>query len=216
MLITINFHKALQQKTNVKQHQFEVEDIVTLCRGFAIIFPELSKYFTKLVQNDVSETLFLVKKDKSYLQEKDYIKNKLTDDMSELWLVPSVAGGGKAGQILAGVALIAAGFFIGPQVSLLGNFVTGKTIIGIGINLVLGGIIAALTPTPKLPSTQTSDAPERVNNDQFGSFTNPTNTSGNVPLNYGYPRIGGQLISGKVKTVQHAKDEIIKASDFTT
>lgn len=162
---------------------------------------------------------------------------------SVLTLVPLVFGaGGRGIMIVAAVALIAfaaasiaaaaalaevtaiagttagAGFSssVAGAFAAAGIGATGATIIG-GIALSVGLSLAqqALFKPPSAPeqSATGSDGEARRNNDTFDGLTNSVSSNSGVALHYGMPRVGGQLLSGYVKTTNHGKEDVILVGD---
>jgi predicted phage tail protein len=145
---------------------------------------------------------------------------------NDLILTPVVAGsGGGVGNILAGVGLVLASFFLLPVV--LGGAVfagsigygTATAIIGatqaIGASLILGGVTQMLSPQPQQPNlsagrfsgpTATStDGPQSIVRGSDGrqsyAYTGAANTVGvgaTIPVAYGEVLIGSHLLSANV------------------
>jgi predicted phage tail protein len=125
-------------------------------------------------------------------------------------IVPVIGGaGGGVGQILAGVALVAAAIFI-PG---LGLGLAGATVTKIGLlggALILGGISQALTPTPTLAASSTYSGPQGTTNTEMDpqksySFSGIQNTSRAgvpLPLVFGEVICGSVVISAGIDTVQ--------------
>jgi predicted phage tail protein len=125
-------------------------------------------------------------------------------------IVPVIGGaGGGVGQILAGVALVAAAIFI-PG---LGLGLAGATVTKIGLlggALILGGISQALTPTPTLAASSTYSGPQGTTNTEMDpqksySFSGIQNTSRAgvpLPLAFGEVICGSVVISAGIDTVQ--------------
>jgi predicted phage tail protein len=125
-------------------------------------------------------------------------------------IIPVIGGaGGGVGQILAGVALVAAAIFI-PG---LGLGLAGATVTKIGLlggALILGGISQALTPTPTLASSGTYSGPQGTTNTEMDpqksySFSGIQNTSRAgvpLPLAFGEVICGSVVISAGIDTVQ--------------
>lgn len=125
-------------------------------------------------------------------------------------IVPVIGGaGGGVGQILAGVALVAASIFI-PG---LGLGLAGATVTKIGLlggALILGGISQALTPTPTLSTSSTYSGPQGTANTEMDpqksySFSGIQNTSRAgvpLPLAFGEVICGSVVISAGIDTVQ--------------
>ena len=125
-------------------------------------------------------------------------------------IVPVIGGaGGGVGQILAGVALVAAAIFIpGLGLGLAGAVVTKIGILGGA--LILGGISQALTPTPTLATSSTYSGPQGTTNTEMDpqksySFSGIQNTSRAgvpLPLVFGEVICGSVVISAGIDTVQ--------------
>jgi predicted phage tail protein len=125
-------------------------------------------------------------------------------------IVPVIGGaGGGVGQIIAGVALVAAAIFIpGLGLGLAGSVVTKIGILGGA--LILGGISQALTPTPTLSTSSTYSGPQGTANTEMDpqksySFSGIQNTSRAgvpLPLAFGEVICGSVVISAGIDTVQ--------------
>jgi predicted phage tail protein len=125
-------------------------------------------------------------------------------------IIPVIGGaGGGVGQILAGVALVAAAIFI-PG---LGLGLAGATVTKIGLlggALILGGISQALTPTPTLAASSTYSGSQGTTNTEMDpqksySFSGIQNTSRAgvpLPLAFGEVICGSVVISAGIDTVQ--------------
>lgn len=132
----------------------------------------------------------------------------------EIKIVPmlSGAGGNGVGQILAGVALVAAAVLFAPGAALAGGILTlgaqaVPIIAGIGVSLALGGVAQLLTPVPQTYTPGMSGS--NTNNDprKSYSFSGIQNTSRQglpVPIVYGETLVGSIVISAGVDTVQVA------------
>ena len=104
-------------------------------------------------------------------------------------IVPLVQGAGKGvGQIVAGIVLVAAAFFV-PWLS---PWVAG-VFQSVGTSLIIGGVSQMLAKTPKVQA-----GADRPDNKPSYAFDGPVNTTaqGNpVPLAYGRILAGSQVIS---------------------
>jgi predicted phage tail protein len=130
----------------------------------------------------------------------------------EIKIVPVVVGaGGGTGQILAGVALVAAAIVFAPAAGgFLGIAGAGglsaaaSTAIGtLGLGLALSGVATLLTPTPAIP--QGPDTEQDPRKSQSYSFSGVQNTSRGgtpVPIVYGKTLTGSVVISAGIDTVQ--------------
>jgi len=209
-VIKLNFHKSLHKYTSVKNHYFYVYDFESLFNGLKFTFP-------KLLIND-KEFYALVYGDKKQIVPRDWIvKGKIPEEVDELWLIPLIQGaGGRFGQLAIGAALIALSFVFPPAAPgaalLSGAGLTaaaGNIILGIGINLVLSALFIDELAQPTIKGEST-----RRNNDFFQGLQNTVDQSIAVALHYGDVRVGGQLISGTINTINHGRDDIITVGSF--
>ena len=125
-------------------------------------------------------------------------------------IVPVIGGaGGGVGQIIAGVALVAAAIFIpGLGLGLAGSIVTKVGLLGGA--LILGGISQALTPTPTLASSGTYSGPQGTTNTEqdpqksysFSGIQNTSRAGVPLPLAFGEIICGSIVISAGIDTVQ--------------
>lgn len=125
-------------------------------------------------------------------------------------IVPVIGGaGGGVGQIIAGVALVAAAIFIpGLGLGLAGSIVTKVGLLGGA--LILGGIAQALTPTPTLATSGTYSGPQGTTNTEmdpqksysFSGIQNTSRAGTPLPLAFGEIICGSIVISAGIDTVQ--------------
>lgn len=225
MLVTIEFHKSLQQFTGVNKHTLDVENLSSIKDALVALFPKLRRYIYQIYHGLIQENLSLISPDGTILNRKDYFKNKI--EHTYLTLVPLLGGaGGKGASFLTiaiGVALIGAALFTGgasiagglaafsSSASVLGGLTTAGTLLKIGIGLTLTGLMGALTKTPETPGTSSQ---QRRNNDMFEGIANTTDPNTPIPLIYGMPRVGGQILSAHVETISHGESDIIYVSDL--
>ena len=128
-------------------------------------------------------------------------------------IVPVIAGAEGAGQILAGVALVAAAIFLGPAaggflgISGLGAGLIGGTaasaIGGLGAALVLGGIAQMLTPTPTISQGTDGDNDPRKSY-SFSGIQNVSRQGVPVPIIYGEVFTGSIVVSAGINTEEVA------------
>ena len=112
----------------------------------------------------------------------------------EIHLVPVVegAGGGAWTNILAGVAIVAAAYFLGPAGAAIMSKAVAGYVVGMGVAMALGGVAMLLAPTPK------AGINERPENKPSELFDGPVNTiAQNHPIQicYGEVEIGSAIIS---------------------
>ena len=188
------------------------EAIKLLC----INHPALQKELTEAHQHGVGYTLVQAG---TFLGYDDL---QLPLGKNDLVLAPVVTGSGGnvagIGQVLLGVALVAASIFVPGSTVLLGT-TFGAISLGVGVagaGLILTGTATLLSPQPTVPSLdnrnrtapgQNTNAtgPQGVSRATSGqqsyAFAGPANTVGvgaTVPLVYGKVLIGSHLLSSRV------------------
>jgi predicted phage tail protein len=214
-MITVYFPKYIRSLTeNISEHKFDVETIGDLIQGLRVLFPKLSLYLSQIDSGQVNNVCYFVDK-----VSETTLTSTLTSKpkVSELVLIITIYGQGEDfGSILMGAALIAAGFVLGPEVSLIGisGFLTGGQIAMMGLSLVLSGFLALLRPQSQTAPHAPTDAPIRAQNDAFGAFQNTTSTDTAVPLIFGQMRVPGQFIGGRIRTIQHDSGTVISVANY--
>ena len=124
-----------------------------------------------------------------------------TTTAETIHIVPRLIGaGGKNGgwlQVIAGVILVAVGYFTFGATSAY-----GAALIGAGLGMTIGGVATLLMPTP--PMDEQNEDGNRPNNGFGGAVT--TVAQGNpVPILYGERKIGGFVASAAI----YAEDKVI-------
>ncbi len=117
-------------------------------------------------------------------------------------IVPVIAGAEGVGQVLAGIALIAAAIFI-PG---LGLGLAGATVTQIGLlggALVLGGLSQMLTPTPTIQQGTDGDNDPRKSY-SFSGIQNVSRQGVPVPIIYGEVFTGSIVVSAGINTEEVA------------
>ena len=183
------------------------EAIKLLC----INYPALQKELTEAHHHGIGYTLVQAG---TFLGYEDL---RLPLGKNDLVLAPVIAGsGGGAGQILAGVGLIAASIFVPGSTVILGT-TFGAISLGVGVagaGLALTGVSSLISPQPTIGALQNRTAPGQNTNAtgpqgvsralsgrQSYAFSGPANTVGvgaTVPLVYGKLLIGSHLLSSSV------------------
>jgi predicted phage tail protein len=207
MLRKIKLYGRLAKFVGQRVFEADVASAAEAVRFLLVNFPQLEKHMA----------------DQHYrvsVGKYDLTLDELHDPagQQEIRIVPVLAGaGGGAGKILAGIALVALAFVIGPAA---GGFLgigaglggAGVGLVGgafasavgfIGLSLVIGGVSQLLTPTPKINAPGTS----QDNNDprKSYSFSGIQQTSRQgvpVPIVYGETIVGSVVISAGIDTVQ--------------
>jgi predicted phage tail protein len=123
----------------------------------------------------------------------------------QIKIIPTLSGaGGTAGgigQIIAGVALIAASIFIPGSAALFG-VTFGQISLGVGLlgaSLVLGGVSQLLTPVPTVPSGPDTETDPRKSY-SFSGIQQTSRQGVPVPIVYGETIVGSVVISVGIDT----------------
>jgi predicted phage tail protein len=119
-------------------------------------------------------------------------------------LVPVICGAGKAGTI---VAVIALGVITGGAGLALGlGSVAGSALFSFGVGLAMMGVQMALAPKPKMerPSADVSASKQSFN---FSSKANVAEQGIPVPVGYGRLRVGSAVIQSSIKSFPQAFEE---------
>ena len=131
--------------------------------------------------------------------------NELHDPIGqqEIKIIPVLAGAsGGVGQILAGVALIAAAIIFAPAGIGAGLLTIGAQalpiVAGIGVSLVLGGVSQLLTPVP----ITAKDQKDPRKSYSFSGIQQSSRAGVPVPIVYGETLVGSIVISAGIDTVQ--------------
>lgn len=130
----------------------------------------------------------------------------IASNNQQIDIVPLVCGAGKAGAIIAVVALGVltggAGFAMGAGI-LAGGAALGSTLVNIGVGLVMMGIQMALAPKPQMdrPSADVNSAKQSFS---FSSKANTAEQGIPVPVGYGRLRVGSAVIQSTIKSYPQA------------
>jgi predicted phage tail protein len=239
--VTLKFHPTIQKYTNVKEHIVNVNDFVDIRNCLESLFPLLGIHIRRIRAGaNRRENLALVNKNKRIIQQEEYFLNRLNRDDTEFYVVPFFIGGGGSGMgmIIIGIALVALVIVTGGTAAAplamgmtsMGSVGVGATIttgaltiagmsvasmmISMGVSMIISGVMAMMMKPPKLAveGAQTTDSEARSDNKIFQGLQNTTNSNVPVPIIYGRTRIGGQFVSGEIRTIEHGRNEFIKVS----
>lgn len=127
----------------------------------------------------------VIERDDGHMEELDNDTVAMNSSMREIRFVPIIEGAGAFGRIVLGAVLIAVSFIPGMQWT-----------FNIGLSMVIGGIIGALSPKPSL-SNSPMEQKENKNKTSY-YFDGPVNTTAQgvpVQLIYGQILVGSHVIS---------------------
>lgn len=121
-------------------------------------------------------------------------------------IVPLVCGAGRAGAIIAIIAIgvLTAGVGLAAGLTTaIGFGMTGATLVNIGVGIALMGLQMALAPKPKMerPSSDVNSAKQSF---LFSSKANIAEQGIPVPVGYGRLRVGSAVIQSTIKSYPQA------------
>lgn len=189
-MITVLLYGELAKKYG-KFHRYAVRNVPEAIRA-------LEANYRGFKQSIRADGQYRVVVDKKLIGEDELGKTAI----DTIKIVPLVQGAGRgAGQIIAGIALIAVawwnpmnwGFIANTQTGLIAGELAISAMKSVGMSLLLGGVSQMLTKPPSL-----SAGADRPDNKPSYAFDGPVNTTaqGNpVPLAYGKILAGSQVIS---------------------
>ena len=191
-MVNVRFYGSLKQFGS----EFRLD-----CKTPAEVVQALTSQIPKLRQF-IQQGLFTVRVgldyfDNRYLEQG--LNQKLKDD-STVHFTPTLKGSKRGGLfgVIAGVALIATAFALGP----LGFSVIGANaawmVGGVGASMLLGGVAQMLT---KMPSMSTGKDAEKKQSTSFSNLSNMAAQGRPMPLAYGRIRVGSLIISQGVETM---------------
>lgn len=195
MLRTIRIYGRLAKFLKRRKFEAEVSSAAEAVRFLLANFPQLEKHMA----------------DQHYrvsVGGYDLSEQELHDPagQQEIKIIPVLAGAGAVGRIIAGVALIAltvlTGGFGGAAIA---GIALSSIAIGVGAQLVLGGVAQLLTPVPQLYAPGASGTDTAKDPRKSYSFSGIQNTSRQglpVPIVYGETLVGSVVISAGIDTVQ--------------
>ena len=191
-MVNVRFYGSLKQFGT----EFRLD-----CKTPAEVVQALTSQIPKLRQF-IQQGLFTVRVGRDYFDNRyleQGLNQKLKDDAT-VHFTPTLKGSKRGGLfgVIAGVALIATAFALGP----LGFSVIGANaawmVGGVGASMLLGGVAQMLT---KMPSMSTGKDAEKKQSTSFSNLSNMAAQGRPMPLAYGRIRVGSLIISQGVGTM---------------
>ena len=191
-MVNVRFYGSLKQFGS----EFRLD-----CKTPAEVVQALTSQIPKL-RPFIQQGLFTVRVGRDYFDNRyleQGLNQKLKDD-STVHFTPTLKGSKRGGLfgVIAGVALIATAFALGP----LGFSVIGANaawmVGGVGASMLLGGVAQMLT---KMPSMSTGKDAEKKQSTSFSNLSNMAAQGRPMPLAYGRIRVGSLIISQGVETM---------------
>jgi predicted phage tail protein len=190
-LKVVKVYGALRKRLGQCRFEFDVATPAQAIKALCVNFPGLEKW---LIDSEKDGVGYRVAIGREKVTEENVAPLLMPFSDREVFsITPVVAGAGRgAGQIFAGLGIIAASVFIpGLGLGLSGALVTKVGLFGGA--LLLGGIAQAISPQPELNST----LDESVQLESF-TFSNVVNTSRQgmpCPIAYGRVFVGSAVLS---------------------
>jgi hypothetical protein len=186
-MYNIRFHKSLLQPEDIAQVAINIKKVSDLTSYIQNFYPAIDKTKTLLLTQDFKP-----------FPDSWLMQDEIPETQTGCFVVPLVCGNSELlGSITS--ATFAQAFT--------------RAIVGTVISFALGAVIQAIMPKPKRSDTGITDQ-DRRNNDPFDGIINTVDSSNSIPLNYGMLRVGGQIISADVNTINHEKGDVINVSSY--
>lgn len=135
---------------------------------------------------------------------------EIPENVTELHLVPNIAGAGGVKNALVYVAvgvvfIVAAVVTAGGAAALLAGTggLLANTLFGVGVSMIMGGVMQMLSPAPKIDnsSNQTAAASDPEASKYLGATQNTVKIGTRIPILYGKHIAYGHYISFDVDAV---------------
>ena len=204
----VKVYGALRKKLGQCRFEFDADTPAQVLKALCVNFPGLDKWLIDSEQDGVGYRVTIG-------------KEKIVDNNAQLIvcpfserevfsITPVIAGAGDgAGQIFAGIGLIAAaiilapvgGGFLGLGAGALtsAGFTLGASasvaIGGIGAALLFGGIAQAISPTPAPSTFERGRDAAKLESFSFSGIVNTAKQGLPVPIAYGRLFVGSAVIS---------------------
>lgn len=219
MLVTIKPHSVLAQHFVGDDIKINIDSYSDLLDYLIVMQPAFIYYSKQVISEGLQESFVFLDENLQEVERDDFFIKKFKKDTT-VYIVPIImGGGGKRGGVLAILAAAALFFAAGPIGGALASGLSGTGLttaaatLGVqqlAFGLAINGLSAILMKAPSLPKNSDST---RVENNMFSSLRNTIDSGTFVPVNYGMPRVAGQLITGYIKTINHSKGFKVSVSD---
>ena len=159
-------------------HHVAANNIRQILRYFSVNFKDFDSY---LIDSDTRQMAYEVWDGDHDIEgkEADFVKQGLSD----VTIIPRIAGAGAAGRIIAGVVLVIVGAYFGQA-----------WLVQIGASLVIGGVVELLSKNPATTQNETENSRSYL----FSGPINSTRQGNPITLGYGMHIVGSQVISASV------------------
>lgn len=226
MLIKVRPHSTYNKYFSSSEIEVDVYTYYDLFLYLKSMQPKFVQYLKEQESIGVEEGFTFLDKKLNILKTEELMLRKAKQG-DVVYIVPAIVGGGGKRGLLAAFAIFslftlfplaglgaAGGGAVGATGGAASGFFGGIRSIwaaiptqlqGIVLNVGLGALASLFSKQPKQEQTR--------QNDLFGSLTNSTASGTPIALHYGQVRVAGQMLSGYIKSVEHAKSDTISVSD---
>ena len=199
----VKVYGALRKRLGQCRFQFEADTPAQAIKALIANFPGLDKWLIDSEQDGVG---YRVTIGKEKIGEADAGTLLLPWSERDVFsITPVIAGAGQgAGQILAGIGLVALALINPFGAATIGTFgLTAPIAItallpaigSLGASLVLGGVAQMLSPAPTFSGFERGKEAARLESFNFSGITNTVQQGMPVPICYGRCYIGSAVIS---------------------
>jgi len=204
----VKVYGALRKRLGQCRFQFEADTPAQAIKALCANFPGLDKWLIDSEQDGVGYRVTIGKERIGEAEAGALLLPWSERDVFSI--TPVIAGAGEgAGQIIAGIALVALSFvtfggtaFAGAAsaggLAVFGGAATAwgsAALFGVGSFLLLGGVAQMLSPTPTFSSFERGKEAARLESFTFSGITNTVQQGMPVPICYGRCYIGSAVIS---------------------
>jgi predicted phage tail protein len=204
----VKVYGALRKRLGQCRFQFEADTPAQAIKALCANFPGLDKWLIDSEQDGVGYRVTIGKERIGEAEAGALLLPWSERDVFSI--TPVIAGAGQgAGQILAGIGLVALAIVIGPAA---GGFLglgaglsgAGMGLVGgafasavgfLGVSMVVGGVAQMLSPTPTFSGLERGKEAARLESFTFSGITNTVQQGMPVPICYGRCYIGSAVIS---------------------
>jgi predicted phage tail protein len=199
----VKVYGALRKRLGQCRFQFEADTPAQAIKALCANFPGLDKWLIDSEQDGVGYRVTIGKERIGEAEAGALLLPWSERDVFSI--TPVIAGAGQgAGQILAGIGLVALALINPFGAATIGTFgLTAPIAItallpavgAIGASLVLGGVAQMLSPTPTFSGLERGKEAARLESFTFSGITNTVQQGMPVPICYGRCYIGSAVIS---------------------
>ena len=204
----VKVYGALRKRLGQCRFQFEADTPAQAIKALIANFPGLDKWLIDSEQDGIGYRVTIGKEKIGEAEAGALLLPWSERDVFSI--TPVIAGAGEgAGQIIAGIALVALSFvsfggtaFAGAAgaggLAIFGGTAAawGSTaLFGIGSFLLLGGVAQMLSPAPTFSGFERGKEAARLESFNFSGITNTVQQGMPVPICYGRCYIGSAVIS---------------------